>query len=505
MLALIHALHQKGMHNIEVYGFDTDPVALERAYQRIKAATTGPVMMKSQSFLDYVLSQGQDNSGVNNAVFDIAIANPPYVRTQLLGAETSAQLVRQFGLSGRVDLYHAFVLAIGQVLDQGAVLGIIIPNRFMTIKSGEATRRCFLNRYELLHIWDLGDSKLFKEAVLPSIVLAYRTDQAINDAPKFTRIHSQAVKSGRAKKVPTILDALERCYDGAVAVEGSQFDLVSGVLKLRDVNDVWSVSTNQSRRWLQKVSKNTYCTFSDVGKIRVGVKSTADKVFIRHDWDELGEDLKPETEVLRPLITHKQTRRWKPETNGQPRILYTHDFQNGKRCVIDLYKYPSTRAYLNQHRAILAGRQYVKKAGRNWFEIWVPHNPELWQLPKLVFRDIAERSAFCIDTEGCIVNGDCYWMVCEKTDNSNLLWLAAAVANSSFILKFYDEKFHNKLYANRRRFMSQYVQQFPLPDPQGDRSNLLISLAKKAYDAEPEQRRALESRMDSLVWEIFTL
>ena len=38
--------------------------------------------------------------------------------------------------------------------------------------------------------------------------------------------------------------------------------------------------------------------------------------------------------------------------------------------------------------------------------------------------------------------------------------LLLAVANSSFITKFYDIAFHNKLYAGRRRFMTQYVKKF---------------------------------------------
>ena len=42
--------------------------------------------------------------------------------------------------------------------------------------------------------------------------------------------------------------------------------------------------------------------------------------------------------------------------------------------------------------------------------------------------------------------------------------LMAAVANSTFITRYYDIVFHNKLYAGRRRFMAQYVSQFPLPD-----------------------------------------
>ncbi len=71
-----------------------------------------------------------------------------------------------------------------------------------------------------------------------------------------------------------------------------------------------------------------------------------------------------------------------------------------------------------------------------------------------------------MDKEGTIVNGDCYWLI-NDNDNmpENILWLVLAVANSHFIEDFYDIKFQNKLYSNRRRFITQYVEQFPIPDP----------------------------------------
>jgi len=39
------------------------------------------------------------------------------------------------------------------------------------------------------------------------------------------------------------------------------------------------------------------------------------------------------------------------------------------------------------------------------------------------------------------------------------------IGNSTLATAYYDAMFHNKLYAGRRRFMSQYVRAFPLPDP----------------------------------------
>ena len=104
--------------------------------------------------------------------FDAVIANPPYVRTQVLGAAAAQELARRFGLTGRVDLYHAFVKAIANVLKPGGVLGLLTSNRFLTVKSGTALRRLLRNEFDLEAIYDLGDTKLFAAAVLPVIVIA---------------------------------------------------------------------------------------------------------------------------------------------------------------------------------------------------------------------------------------------------------------------------------------------------------------------------------------------
>ena len=80
-----------------------------------------------------------------------------------------------------------------------------------------------------------------------------------------------------------------------------------------------------------------------------------------------------------------------------------------------------------------------------------------------------------------MVNGDCYWLVAEKPGAEDLLWLAAAVGNSTFIEAFYDHRFPNKLYAGRRRFVTQYVEQFPLPDPRSAVTREIIAKARTIY------------------------
>jgi hypothetical protein len=148
----------------------------------------------------------------------------------------------------------------------------------------------------------------------------------------------------------------------------------------------------------------------------------------------------------------------------------------------------------------------VLEAGRRWYELWVPQDPAAWSLPKLVFRDISERPTFWIDLDGSIVNGDCYWMVTNRVGDIDLLWLAAAIANSTFAETFYDHRFNNKLYAGRRRFITQYVEQFPLPDPVLPLSQDIVARAKALYAANhAPQTETMEKELDDLIWHVFGL
>ena len=145
-----------------------------------------------------------------------------------------------------------------------------------------------------------------------------------------------------------------------------------------------------------------------------------------------------------------------------------------------------------------------KKAKRNWYEIWVPQNPESWEHRKIVFRDISEKPQFWLDETGAIVNGDCYWIDINPDVIEEVVYLALAVANSSFIEKFYDVKFNNKLYSGKRRYQTQYVQQFPIPYHNTELAKKAISLVRKIL-AEDTGNVSIDEKkeLDLLVEQMF--
>lgn len=485
VIALARALSRVSAGPVEVVGYETSRAAADAARRAIAQACPAVCLeLRERDFL------GDDETDR----FDLAIANPPYVRTQILGVEATADLARRFGLAGRLDLYQAFALAIAARLDEDGSLALITSNRFLTTKGAAAFRDALRRHLTIARVWDLGDTKLFEATVLPAMILGSRGTGRVSarDAAEFTSIYETTRRDVAAR--PSLGEALD--HEGEVSLGSRTFRVSQGRLRV-DAGAVWRMSSARVDAWLETVQANTWKPLGAIGKIRVGVKSTADRVFIRDDWSEVCAGV---PELLRPLLTHHVARRYRA-VPAVKQILYPHLDEAGHRSVADLAAYPNAATYLESHRRTLEARPYLQAAGRRWYELWVPHEPATWARDKLVFRDIAETPTFFLDDTGSVVNGDCYWLV---ADDADLLFLALAVSNSRFIEAFYDHRFNNKLFGGRRRFMTQYVAEFPLPDPSTDTARAIISLARARHRTTgSHEALRLEAEIDALVWSAF--
>jgi len=231
-------------------------------------------------------------------------------------------------------------------------------------------------------------------------------------------------------------------------------------------------------------------------KVRVGIKTTADKVFISDSWNRLSKEI-PENEILKDLISQENIQKWAIGDNLQLKVLYPHTVINGKRSTVDLRDFPMALKYLKGNEEILKARKYVIDAGREWFEIWVPQNPEYWSLPKLIFPDISPNPRFCFDKHGRIVNGNCYWIVALEDQEIDLLYLIEGIGNSKLMTKYHDLVFNNKLYSGRRRYFSQFVENYPIPNPDSASSKEIIKIVKKLNaNTFPEEKEILEKQLE---------
>ena len=477
---------------INVIGYETDKNVANKTQNYIENLFPDvKVKILAADFLNHI-----DNL---KDKFDFIIANPPYIRTQILGAAKAQELAQKTGLTGRIDIYYAFLFYMNQILSKNGISGYITSNKFLTIKSGTSVRDYIIDNYKLHTIVDFGDTKLFRASVLPCIIVFSKGKTTNKSKVKFTTIYESNNESKSTVKTTSIFDCIDN--EGVyILPNGKIFNVQKGILKDIEKGALWVMSSSENEKWLLKVEGRTYMHFSDIGKIRVGIKTTADNIFIGDNWSGDLANL----ELLKPLITHRDAGQIISRKTSGWKVLYTHTVKNRKKIAINIDNYPKSKAYLEKHYSQLSSRKYIQKANRNWYEIWVPQNPEAWKKTKIIFKDISKQPEFWLDKTGAIVNGDCYWIDIHDSISDNLIYLTLAVANSTFIEKYYDIKFNTKLYSGKRRFMSQYVEQFPIPDPTTPYALEAIKYVKKII-AELDNNNQLHYRkkLNEIITKIF--
>lgn len=504
LIAALKYLHDHG-RKAHLIGIDTDQASLDEARKRLTMLLLEDDVLdlRCTNFLECFTSVPEtlfsddslDELGQLPLV-DAIIANPPYVRTQVMGAEASQSLSKKYKLSGKVDLYHAFFINYARFLKPNGVLGVITSNRYLYTKSGAVVRKCLAQEFDIDYIVDLGDTKIFAAAVLPALFFG-RPKKGTNKPIPCTRVY-ETLPAKEAILVSSVVDILNN-DDGIYSIEDKSFIKESGHIRnSSEYHDSWILASSEQESWLDSIDAASYCRIQDVGKVRVGVKTTADNVFIRDDWDSLDE-LQPETEWMMPLISSENTDRWHANIQPSHQILYPYYSNSGKRQVAELSEYPHMKDYLESFYSQLSSRTYVTKANRQWYEIWVPQDPSAWKRPKVVFPDISSNARFLIDDTGSIVDGNCYWIQVDN-DNTDLLYLIAAVANSKLMDKYHSLAFQNVLYSGKRRYLTQYVSKYPIPDPTSDASAELIDYVKTTLS---KGENIDDGRIDELVTSAF--
>lgn len=516
LLAFYEALPVEKRATTQLIGMDLDPDSIAQARHRLDGVEC-EVKFEIGDFLEIASTLGQQSNLWRSSAtayrdVDVVIANPPYVRTQILGSSKAQDLASQFGLSGRVDLYHAFLAAMTMSLRSGGLLGVITSNRYLTTRGGTSIRRFLAEEFDILELVDLGDTKLFEAAVLPALFFGRRKSiRGVRQRTKtkFIRIYeatSLLPNTSTTRHAPSILDVVREGKTSTYVVGEKSYSVSCGRVEITDPEQPWMMATSRQASWLAAVDAGAMARFGEVAKIRVGVKTTADKIFIRSDWGSLPDEIRPEDDLLRPLISQDTVTRWAHGAKPERRLLYTHEVVDGRRVPIDFErKYPRAWAYLLSNREQLEKRSYVREAGRRWYEIWVPQDPAAWSEPKLVFPDISPAPKFSLDTDGYVVDGNCYWATLVDNRREELLLLMMAVANSDFMTRYHEIAFQNMLYSGRRRYLTQYVEQYPLPDPTSSAAKKLIKRARQRADAVRSGKLSVASDLEdeSLIGEAF--
>lgn len=456
-----------------------------------------------------------EHSHFKKHAFDCIVGNPPYVRIQNTAVEkreyyTSAYITA----SGRFDVATLFLeLSEFFLKDQGR-LGFIVSNKILSTSGAKKLRAFLLAHFSIEEIVDLSDTKLFEAAVLPMILLATRSK---NDSHQIayssvTESHSRVANPVQTDNLLNLLESSEIPFKANVVVDNRIFQVQRFYAASPSVRaNVWTFHNDRENRLLSKLRLNSAQTLGEIAeKISVGLKTTADAVFIKPMTKDFIKLKELEPELIFPLLESHNIDRWRYSWNSDRDlfVLYPHVEQSGRVVPIDLEVFPHVKEYLESNRPQLERRAYLSKSGRRWYEIWVHQSPRDFKQTKIITPDISTSNRFVIDNKGFFVNGTCFYIILkDKSDPS--YYSVLGLLNSKVIEYFHKTTSGNSLYAKRFRYWTSYIAGYPVPRDLFRSSELqsalvrnVSSLLKSKTDAD---RAHLERENDIICYELFQL
>ena len=385
--------------------------------------------------------------------FDVVLGNPPYVRMELL-KELKPYLAKRFEVvSDRADLYAYFFERGVKLLKTGGRLGYISSSTFFKTGSGAPLRNFLRTNSTLETVVDFGDTQIFGGVTTYPAILTM-----LAGAPQ----KDHGFSFWNVDKIPE--ESFGEAFEKSRQIY-PQLALTGGS---------WSLENNDLRTLRVKIRSKKPSLKTVYGSPHAGIKTGLNEAFILSTAQKelLCKD-PTSSALLKPIVFGKEVQPWRIERNSKW-IIYV---PKGKIKIDD---FPAIQQWLCKFKDRLVQRA----ANQRWFELQQAQDAfaPTYSSTKVVYRDIADRPTFSVDT-GTYIDMTCFCL--QKAGyfetallNSKLMWFIltseTTIASGGFF-----------------RMKSQYVETLPIPPATEAQKAELADLSARAQTA-AEERYALQ-------------
>lgn len=412
--------------------------------------------------------------------FDVIVTNPPYVRIQNLDEPQASYLAARFKAEWNFDLYTTFVQQAWELLREGGVAGLILPNKFLNSKYGQSLRSFLSERRAVLRLMNFGDFQVFEDATTYTCLLFLRKGK-----PK----REFDFGSLRADSNPT---ALRNLTD-------DQFSL-SSVETPGDRDKPWTLVPAESRGLFEKLDSIPRRLKEVADSIFVGLQTSADAIYIVpviNEGDglayitdpETGETVPVERALLHPILRGREIQRWAVSWRKLCLLFPYRIEPQGIRPIRsgELWSsFPRAAAYFKRHEAKLKARDGAEKLGEDWHLFAYEKNLEEFERPKLLTQVLANRGRFTLDMEGryYFVGGGGsggYGLRLRDTSEVNEFYVLGVL--NSRPLEFYHHLISSPFRGGFFSYSRQYLEPLPIPEGTPDSRAAVGKVAKGLTEA----------------------
>ncbi|AFZ71417.1 Eco57I restriction-modification methylase domain-containing protein [Natronobacterium gregoryi] len=348
---------------------------------------TAQEMAGGESFFHWELEYpevffDEDGGKREDAGFDAVIGNPPYVRQEQI-KRNKPYLQGSYNVyHGMSDLYAYFVEKAKVILADQGQFGYIISNKFMRSNYGRSLRS-LLKDTNISQIIDFGDLPVFGESVsaYPCIITFENSEKPSNSIMvcRITDLDFGSLSS---------------------RVERSSYRL--GIDKFPD--NGWSLDSLELTEAISELEGQDFYEYVS-GEIYFGLKTGLNEAFYITKSQKEEIETEENKELIKELVKGTDAERYFLNKEGRYAIVIPSgwtkqnfgDLNEDEAWEKFTSKYPNISSYLSQYRERAGERDDM---GDFWWEVRPCDYYWAFEVPKIVYPDIAEKSKFVVEKDG---------------------------------------------------------------------------------------------------------
>ncbi|OUL23385.1 type I restriction endonuclease subunit M [Nostoc sp. T09] len=415
--------------------------------------------------------------------FDIVLANPPYVRQELIkDLKPTLQKVYPATYNGTSDLYCFFYARALQLLKNGGMLSFISPNKWFRAKYGEKLKKYIAETCLIHSITDFGDLPVFKSATAYPMIFIAQNQTLGSSSTIFTQVKSLE---------PPYPNVLTLIKEKGKILESTAIDGYN-----------WMLTQTSSNNYDKRIEQLGITLGEYVkDKIYYGVKTGLNEAFVidgQKRSELISKDAKS-IEIIKPMVAGKDIHKWNLEFKDSW-LIFT-------RRGIDINTYPAIKEHLSQWRTLLEpkpkewsnNKKWLgrKSGSYKWYEIQdnVSYFEEFNQ-PKIIYQVFQVKSSFTYDNKGMFFNNAGWMIVLDD------LYLLGVLNSQSFWLEI---SRHCTKIQNGYQLMRTYLEKAIIPHASTTEREAISKLVQKCLDAKGVNCEVWEKEISDRVAALYGL
>ena len=395
--------------------------------------------------------------------FDIVLANPPYIRYQLIPNKYKKDLEKIYKdiYDSAADLYIYFYGRANQLLRPGGVACFISSNKWLRAGYGERLCQYLLDKQVFPLVVDFGELPVFQAvATFPAIFLWKKEPR------KLTSTLWAVVKD------------LQECYDEGIREYVSRIGLSLPSSQFGK-NKPRLVSPNMADIRAKMESNGQPLGEIVGGTLFNGIKTGINEAFIidRNTYEELVMKDRKNSEILKPLLMGDDVRHFE--------VHYRERYLVQTYIGVDIKRYPKILEYLRAWKK----RAEIRNArGNEWWELRPSNYYGYFPKPKIIYPDIGKECRFVLDEKGYFTDYTVFNLPISD-------YYILGVLNSSQVweyLKLVCSVLGDEEQGGRLRFYKQFMEKLPIPNASPVDRNTIAKLAEEAQKLHTQRRVRVE-------------